>query len=264
MFTSLEDRQLSTEYERDGYIIRQAANPSALGRIRTGIANIARQQVEAPATVSDSDLLNNIHNYVTVEKLNQFRLQVIQKMNAMSALRQDYFEVARPFLEAIVGNELAMQLRVNLSIQLPGDVSSLLPVHADTWSGDSPYEVVVWVPLVDCYKTKAMYLLGPEHARSLMENFSAQAGQTSEQLYASISEHVKFLDVQYGQILLFDQGFPHGNRVNQESQSRWSMNCRFKGVFTPYGDKKIGEFFEPITLRSASKVGMEYRFPKIN
>ncbi len=47
-----------------------------------------------------------------------------------------------------------MQLRVNLSIQMPEDESSLLPVHADTWSGDSPYEVVVWLPLVDCYDTK--------------------------------------------------------------------------------------------------------------
>ena len=42
-------------------------------------------------------------------------------------------------LETIVGNELAMQLRVNLSIQLPGDDSSLLPLHSDVWSGDSQF-----------------------------------------------------------------------------------------------------------------------------
>ena len=29
------------------------------------------------------------------------------------------------------------------------------------------------------------------------------------------------------------------------------MNCRFKAVFTPYADKQLGEFFEPITLRAA-------------
>ena len=40
------------------------------------------------------------------------------------------------------------------------------------------------------------------------------------------------------------------------------MNCRFKSIFAPYGDKKIGEFFEPITLRPASKIGMEYALPK--
>ena len=45
-----------------------------------------------------------------------------------------------------------MQMRVNLSIQLPRDKSSLLPVHSDVWSGDSPFETVVWLPLVDCFK----------------------------------------------------------------------------------------------------------------
>ena len=54
------------------------------------------------------------------------------------------------------------------------------------------------------------------------------------------------------------------NRVNLEKETRWSINCRFKGAFTPYGDKKLGEFFEPITLRIASQIGMQYKIPKIN
>ena len=54
-----------------------------------------------------------------------------------------------------------------------------------------------------------------------------------------------------------------GNIVNTENETRWSMNCRFKSVFTPYGDKKLGEFFEPITLRAASKTGMEYKLPEV-
>ena len=37
------------------------------------------------------------------------------------------------------------------------------------------------------------------------------------------------------------------------------MNIRFKGLFTPYGDKKLGEFFEPITLKPISKKGMNYK-----
>jgi sporadic carbohydrate cluster 2OG-Fe(II) oxygenase len=77
-----------------------------------------------------------------------------------------------------------------------------------------------------------------------------------------LKSEVKFLEVAYGEVLVFDQGLPHGNRVNNESETRWSMNCRFKGVFTPYGDKKIGEFFQPITLRAASKAGMAHRLPK--
>lgn len=156
-----------------------------------------------------------------------------------------------------------MQLRVNLSIQFPEDDSSLLPVHSDTWSGDSPYEIVVWLPIVDCYKTKSMYLLPPKSSKKLISDFKNRSGVSSEDLFQSISKEVQWLEIKYGEVLLFDQGYPHGNRVNEESDTRWSMNCRFKSVFTPYGDKKLGEFFEPITLRAASKIGMEYQFPKV-
>ena len=53
----------------------------------------------------------------------------------------------------------------------------------------------------------------------------------------------------------------HGNRINREPQSRWSMNCRFKSVFSPYKDKKLGEFFEPITLRPATQIALDYQIP---
>ncbi|MEO0489566.1 MAG: sporadic carbohydrate cluster 2OG-Fe(II) oxygenase, partial [Cyanobacteria bacterium J06659_2] len=128
-------------------------------------------------------------------ELNPFRLRIIRGMNTLEKFRWMYFRVAQPYLEALVGNELAMQLRVNLSIQYPGDDSSLLPVHADTWSGDSPFEVVVWIPLVDCYGTKAMYLLPPEPTRRLNQSFQEKAGASSEELYQAIASEVKWLKV---------------------------------------------------------------------
>jgi hypothetical protein len=39
------------------------------------------------------------------------------------------------------------------------------------------------------------------------------------------------------------------------------MNCRFKNLFSPYGDKKIGEFFTPITTRAITELGMDYQYP---
>ena len=59
----------------------------------------------------------------------------------------------------LCGNELVMQRKVNLSIQLSNDDSSLLPLHSDVWSGCSPFEVVLWIPMVDCKKTSSMYIL---------------------------------------------------------------------------------------------------------
>lgn len=263
MFLTESERQISAEYRQQGYIIRSVADPQALAWIREQFLRLIEDALGLVSHDKPDILLNNIHERVSVSNLNAFRLRIIRGINGIEDFRSMYFRVARPYLETIVGNELAMQLRVNLSIQFPGDDSSLLPVHADTWSGDSPFEVVVWLPLVDCYGTKTMYLLPPEPAAALNREFGQRAGRSSEELYQAIAHQVKWLKVKYGEVLIFNQSLPHGNRVNTETETRWSMNCRFKGVFTPYGDKKIGEFFEPITLRAASQAGMRYHLPQL-
>lgn len=262
MFLTESERDLSEEYLRQGYVIRPVADSDALDWIRSQFVRLVNEELGTVSTGQPEAILNQIHERVSVTELNTFRLKIIRGFNSIEDFRKMYFRVARPYLDTLVGNELAMQLRVNLSIQFPGDDSSLLPVHADTWSGDSPFEVVVWLPLVDCYGTKAMYLLPPKPTAEFSQNFARRAGNSSEDIYQSIKNEVRWLEVAYGEVLVFDQALPHGNRVNEESETRWTMNCRFKSVFTPYGDKKIGEFFEPITLRAASRSGMAYRLPK--
>ena len=153
-----------------------------------------------------------------------------------------------------------MQRNINLSIQLPNDDSSLLPIHCDTWSGDSPYEVVLWVPLVDCYDTKSMFFVDKEWDAKIQPNLKDYA--TSEDLWNAVKDHAQFMKVDYGECLIFTQNIMHGNRVNETNETRWSMNCRFKSALTPYADKKLGEFFEPITIRAVTRLGAEYVYPK--
>jgi len=261
-FSTEEDAKLQTEYSKFGFLIRPAASSDAFKWIQHKTAEIAASALNVAKPKDSEMFLNQIHDLVSPASLNDFRLKVIQGLNSETEFRRMYFLLAKPYLEAIVGNELAMQQRINLSIQMPDDTSSLLPVHADTWSGDSPFEVVVWLPLVDCFGTKAMYLLPPDESAKFADEFSSRGGSSSESVFASIEKDVRWLEVKSGEVMVFDQSLPHGNRLNLESETRWSMNCRFKGVFTPYGDKKLGEFFEPITLRPASLRGMTYSLPK--
>ena len=53
-----------------------------------------------------------------------------------------------------------------------------------------------------------------------------------------------------------------GIRFVAKGSAPWSFNARVKGLFTPYADKRLGEFFEPITLRAASRFGLDYREPE--
>ena len=93
-------------------------------------------------------------------------------MNVQKNFRENYYNISKEFLDLLLGNEVSMQLRVNLSIQLPHDESSLLPLHSDVWSGDSPYEIVVWLPLVNCFSTKSMFILPPNKYHKLKKLFN--------------------------------------------------------------------------------------------
>ena len=254
-FLSKDEKVLEKEFIDQGFIIREAANKDALNKIQKFVVDMLSRK--------GCDSLDSAHESISSSELNDFRLEVIYEINEQPWLREAYYQIAKPYLDILVGNELAMQLRVNLSIQLPGDDSSLLPVHSDTWSGDSPFEVVVWLPLVDCYNTKSMYLLPPKAAENLFDDFKLHTQGSSEELFNLIKDDVSWIKINYGEVLVFNQVYPHGNRVNKESETRWSMNCRFKGLFTPYKDKKIGEFFEPITLRPVTKLSMIYKLPVI-
>jgi len=262
-FWSTEEKDLAEKFLRDGYVVLDADDRNALDCIRDLVADLVAAFLKMPTPVDKDAFLNNIHERVDPDRLNDLRLAVIRGMNAHDWVRLYYFRTARRVLETIVGNELAMQLRINLSIQMPHDDSSLLPVHADVWSGDSPYEVVLWIPYVDVYATKSMFILPIDKDVEHQKRMASEGHKSADDLFCSIEEDVRWLDISYGKILVFTQNLMHGNVVNNEATTRWSSNCRFKSVFSPYRDKKLGEFFEPILIRPATRLGAAYKLPGV-
>lgn len=260
-FLDEREIELGGRFLEQGYLIEPVADRPALDRLRDAIAAAVAKTLELEAPADAGGFLDNIHTHIDPSNLNSARLAAINAVNDLPWARRAYYEMAKPWLEVIVGNELAMQRRLNLSIQLPGDASSLLAVHADSWDGDSPFEIVVWLPLVDCHDTKTMFLLPPEKARAVEADFAKFDGADTDELFAAIEPDLTWIEIPYGHVLLFDQNLMHGNRPNREAETRWTMNCRFKSLFSPYAGKRLGEFFEPITLRAASRVGMSHKYP---
>jgi sporadic carbohydrate cluster 2OG-Fe(II) oxygenase len=258
-FLQADEQELAQRFIDNGFVTTPADDRAGLDRIQRRAAELAADYLRLPHANDPYGLLDSVHTRVSRDDLNGLRLHVFNGLNAEPWFRPTYFRLARSTIETIVGNELCMQRRINLSIQLPGDDSSLLATHSDVWSGDSPFEVVVWVPLVDVGRTKSMYLLPPSVNGEMQDRMASL--RSAEELYETIKPHLTFIDIPYGHVMLFNQTLMHGNRVNEEAGTRWSMNCRFKSILSPYADKRFGEFFEPILLRPATRIGMQYKLP---
>ena len=247
---------IKREFLNRGYIIKKIKNKKSLNFIKKLII----KKIEKQILIKNPDL-NKIHKFVNKEHLNNFRLSLYEDLNKNERFKFHYFNLGREILYELVGNEIMMQKKINLSIQLPGDESSLLPIHSDVWSGDSPYEINLWMPLVNCYKTKSMYIIKQKDFNKFKLLLRQKKYSDSTKIFELLKKKLKWLKVNYGEILIFNQTLPHGNVVNDENETRISLNCRFKSIFSPYKDKKIGEFFIPITTRAMTEIGINYEDP---
>tara|TARA_B100000780_G_scaffold259496_1_gene210597 strand:- start:11269 stop:12081 length:813 start_codon:yes stop_codon:yes gene_type:complete len=263
MFQDIREKTLSDKFIKEGYIVADIINKKSLEFIKEKIKKLSilflKKNKIKLKKVTNKDFFDQIHKSLPSKKINDFRLNILKNVLQDQNIREHYYLLAKSYLDIIVGNELSMQRRINLSVQTPNDPTSILNIHTDVWSGDSPFEVVLWIPLVDCFKTKRMFIIPPkENEKVFKKKLSSLGIKSTSDLYKYYKKKLKFIDINYGQILIFNQNLLHGGVINREKTTRWSLNCRFKNIFTPYDEKKLGEFFEPITLKPASRIGIKY------
>jgi len=262
-FPSAKNASVVGEFLGSAYVIREVEDRAALDQLRREIVLAAARAINHLPPKDDGAFLDNIHRLVPVDKLNDLRLGLYREVNGKPWFRPTYFKLVRSLVEDLVGNELAMQNRINFSIQMPGDRSSLLDLHADVFAGETPYQVVQWLPLVDVRATKSMFILPRPKSEEVVKRLKDFSEGGMRALYDAIKPDLVWLDIPYGKVLVFSPNVLHGNVINDEATTRWSLNCRYTGLFTPYGigERSLGSYYSPITARPVTRLGMAYRQP---
>ena len=260
-FNTKEEKKIQNKFIKNGYLIFNIKNKKKLNLIKFKVEQLVIQWFKKKKIFlnSKSINLNYIHSYCDEKEINNLRMYVYNKINLTKNFQKFFYELGRDYIDLICGNELVMQKKCNLSLQMPKDKSSVLPLHSDVWSGDSEFELVFWLPLVNVYRTKSMFIINPKDNEKFLKKI--EKFKSIDQIYSKVKNKLKWLKLDYGQGLLFTQNLMHGNIVNTEKTTRVSFNCRFKSVFSPYRDKQIGNFFQPITIKPVTLIGMNYKHP---
>lgn len=200
---------------------------------------------------------------VVVPDLNEKRIETFRKLNAIADWDKLYFSMAQLYVSELLGPDLLIQRKLNLSIQLPEDKTSTLGIHADTLSGQSPFEVVVWTAFTDVFETNGMFYFDLDVSREIFNDMAVYETEGLEFLREKYWDKVKFLDMKKGQICIFSGTIFHGNIPNSTAVPRVSINCRFKNTFTPNGsrqstDRSGGVFYRTLTQSPVSMIAREY------
>ena len=203
--------------------------------------------------------LDEFHKYINANDLNNIRLRLASSLNEKSYASDLIYSNLSKLLTGILGPDLAIQKNVGLSIQLPGDASSLLHVHSDVYDSDcSPYEIVIWIPLVNCYDTKSMFYLPFSEASSIKKYLELSESLRKDLKFPQvIKESIKCMEIKPPSIALFSHSIWHGNTVNATDETRFSLNVRVKNVFSPYRGKKLGDFFKIANISKLTELSSQ-------
>jgi sporadic carbohydrate cluster 2OG-Fe(II) oxygenase len=269
-FQTKSEKELNHQFLSQGYVIRKVDKKKldiVCDKIKK-IILIKKLTKKKINSFSNQYLFNNFHNFINKKNLNTIRVKIISEINKNDEIKEMIYNLSKIYLNDIVGNELAIQKTLNLSIQLPKDYSSLLDMHSDAFSGESPFQVVLWIPLVDVKNTKSMFMLPINKSDSEIKKLKNYSTNGFDAIYKKNQKKLRWLKINYGEILIFSPNILHGNTVNKTNETRFSLNIRFKSLFSPYNkvegnDRKLGYFYFPLNVKPATKIGLKFKYPKL-
>ena len=201
--------------------------------------------------------LNYFHKYtkkLNDAALNEKRIKLIKTITNECNAGEKIFKIFEKQLLSYLGPDILVQKSCNLVLQKPGD-GNPSEIHRDA-PLNSPYEIVLWLPLVNCYKTKSMYILDIKKTKDALKylNKNKNNWDNFEQYAKKLSSNPS---VNYGNGLFFFTGLIHGSEINNEDETRVSLNIRYKNLFTPSGMKNQLQFFKALQISDLARMGAE-------
>lgn len=187
------------------------------------------------------------------DNFNEVKLKIISKMNKLE-INKILFSILKENLIKIFGPDIAVQKKVNLVIQRPFD-KNFVTLHKDS-PPNSLHELVVWMPLMDCKKTNAFKFLNIESSKKIEKMFKNKVNEKKIKQFAKKKSFS--VNTNFGEFIIFWTGVYHYSGMNCENSTRWSLNLRYKNLFTPYGAKAYLDYFEPINYSNLTKLNIDY------
>jgi len=219
------------------------------------LKNIKKKIISISQKILDTKVsLENV-NKIQLEDndFNNTKLKIINKINHNKEINNVFFNIFKKDLINLLGPDIAAQKNINLVIQKPYD-PNYVTLHKDS-PPNSSYEIVIWTPLVDCKNTNAFKLVPIKKNSKLEKMFLQKLPEKVCKNYADKNSIA--LEVNFGEFLIFWTRLYHYAGLNEEKETRWSVNLRYKNLFSPYGMKGYLDYFEPKSYSILTKKNLE-------
>ena len=217
--------------------------------------NLINHEIKKKNAKYNNDL-SNLHKYVDKNDINSLRLKCFTKLNSIN-WKNIIKKVLLKNLTSLLGPDLLVQSKINLSIQVPNDKNSILSSHSDSWSSDTPFQLNCWLPLTNAFSTNSMFVLNKKITIKSFKSIS-----NYDLLKKNKISKKDFIKLNFGNYVLFNPALLHGNVENKTNKTRVSLNLRFKSIFSPepdqyHQDRKFGTYYQKFCISDNTKFALE-------
>jgi hypothetical protein len=84
MFILPSEQKIFNEYINNGYIIAKVSDINKINEIRDFFINSIKKKFPKIKNQDSNFILNNFHKYISIKKLNEFRLHIITSINLLN------------------------------------------------------------------------------------------------------------------------------------------------------------------------------------
>jgi len=248
--------QLSTH----GYEILSADRLNYLDDIRNFLATSLTDKYRPNLlSKSSAEVLNNAHKIANIQndsEANAMVLEIIKLTSKNHDFSNIVYQTFQSAIDKHLGPDLHAQRNNNIVFQCP-DSDRYSELHTDC-PPNSPYELVFWVPLVDCYASKSFYLVPLEQTKSLLKEYRSTTDYSWADFKNKCVDCADHLEIDYGSAIVFWTGLIHGSLSNSTSESRWCINARFKNLYAPCGQHNPLTYYRIFKTSCISELALDF------
>ena len=239
-------------FNSKGYSILDVEDRNSIDMIKTYLADFFRDKFDMCGT--DDYILNYAHNFdnnLDDVMANNLVMELIQYFKKKYKMDQVVYDSIKSFIDYFLGQDIASQKNPNIVFQYPYS-NRFSELHTDA-PNNSKFELVCWLPLVNCYETKSFFILEQSKSQELLDLYRSDSYASWNDFKEDCVRNAIHLTINYGQVLIFWSGLLHGSLINTTSESRFSLNTRFKQLYAPSGLKNPFVFYNVFKSSSISR-----------
>ena len=105
-FSDKKELKIQNKFIKNGYLIFDIVHKNELNSIKDKLIKFSLIWLKKKSIKikNKKNLLDNIHNYLSVKMLNEFRLYIYNKINNSKDFQKLYFNLGKKYIEILCGN----------------------------------------------------------------------------------------------------------------------------------------------------------------